>query len=297
MSDGRPVQACSAPTQSASDGSSPTPQETLTNPAAQATSSTRTGSNPQPADNGIEAAAVNGWGSVIAGDEFNYTGAPKRSKWKVYHARGHAGKGLRRPSAWKVNGTVARVTGDSSGRTGGMGAKFGRQKYGRWEVRMRTNRRDSEYHPVLLLWPDSKNWPCDGEVDYGEGGRDTSLVNFYLHYGCKNKQVKASKTVDLTQWHNFAVEWQPKEITGYVDGVEWFRSTTVAHHPPGSMHQTIQLDWFPNGTMLHKSWMEVDWVRVYDRRPSGSSPGTPGTTPQGGEPGSRQGGVRSGTRR
>jgi Glycosyl hydrolases family 16 len=291
MSDGTPVRACSAPTQSTSDDGSPTPQETLTTPAAQATSSTRRGSNPQTADNGTEAAVVNGWGSVIAGDEFKYKGAPKRSKWKVYNASGNAGKGLRRPSALKVNGSVARVTGDSSGTTGGMSAKFGRQKYGRWEVRMRTNLRDSEYHPVLLLWPDSKNWPCDGEVDYGEGGKHTSVVNFYLHYGCHNKQVRASKTVDTTQWHNFALDWQPKEITGYVDGVEWFRSTKVSHRPPGSMHQTIQLDWFPNGTSLHKSWMEIDWVRVYDRHPSGSTPGsTPIRTPQGGEPSHGKGG-------
>jgi beta-glucanase (GH16 family) len=285
MSDGTPVRACSAATQSASDGGSPAPQETLPTPTAQATSSTRTGSNPQTADNGTEAAVVNGWGSVIAGDEFNYTGAPKRSKWKVYDAPGNKGKGLRRPSAWKVNGNVARVTGDSSGTTGGMSAKFGRQKYGRWEVRMRTNLRDPEYHPVLLLWPDAKNWPCGGEVDYGEGGNTTNLVYFYLHYGCRNKQVRAYKRVDTTQWHNFAVDWQPKEITGYIDGIEWFRSTKVAHQPPGSMHQTIQLDWFPNGTRLHKSWMEIDWVRVYDRHPSGSAPGsTSVTTPQGGEP-------------
>jgi beta-glucanase (GH16 family) len=297
MSDGTPIQACSANTQSTSDGESPTPQEALTTPAAQATSGTKTSSNPQTADNGTEAAVVNGWGSVIAGDEFDYTGAPKRSKWKVYNARGNNGKGLRRPSAWKVNGSVARVTGDSFGTTGGMAAKFGRQKYGRWEVRMRTNHRDSEYHPVLLLWPDSKNWPCDGEVDYGEGGKNTHIVHFYLHYGCQNKQVHASKTVDTTQWHNFAVEWQPEEITGYIDGVEWFRSTKAVHQPPGAMHQTIQLDWFPNDTQLHKSWMEIDWVRVYDRHPSGFTPGTTPATPQGGEPGSRQGGVRSETRR
>jgi licheninase len=29
------------------------------------------------------------------------------------------------------------------------------------------------------------------------------------------------------------------------------------------MHQTIQLDWFPNGTATKPSQMQVDWVRVY----------------------------------
>jgi hypothetical protein len=288
MLDGTPVRPCSVPTQGPSEGGSPTPQETLPTPAAQATSSTPTPSHPQTANNGTEAAVVNGWGPVIARDEFKYRGAPKRSKWKVYDARGHARKGFRRPTAWKVNGSVARATGNSSGITGGMAAKFGRQKYGRWEVRMRTNHRDPDYHPVLLLWPDSKNWPCDGEVDYGEGGDDTSRVQFYLHYGCRNKQVRASKSIDTTQWHNFAVDWQPEEITGYIDGIEWFRTTKAKHQPAGSMHQTIQLDWFPDGKTLNKSWMEIDWVRVYDRHPSGSAPGsTSVTTPQGGGP-SRQ---------
>ena len=294
MIDGTAVQPCSASALKRSDAGSSTPQETLTTPA----SGTPTPSNPGAVNNGIEAAVVNGWGPVIANDEFNYTGAPKRSKWKVYDAPGHSHNGHRRPTALKVNGSVARITGNSSGTTGGMSAKFDRQKYGRLEVRMRTNLRDSEYHPVLLLWPDSKNWPCDGEVDYGESGKSTSLVHFYLHYGCHNKQVRASKTLDTTQWHNFAVDWQPKEITGYIDGIEWFRSTKVKHQPPGSMHQTIQLDWFPDGTALHKSWMEIDWVRVYDRHPSGSTPGSiPASTPQVREPGSRQVKARAGTTR
>jgi beta-glucanase (GH16 family) len=282
MADGTPVQPCSVSTQGPSEAGSPTPQETLTTPGAQAASSAPTSSNPQTAHDGTEAAVLNGWGPVIAGDEFNYTGAPKKVKWKVYDAKGNAGKGRRKPAAWKVNESVARVTGDSSGTTGGMAAKFGRQKFGRWEVRMRTNVRDPEYHPVLLLWPDSKNWPCDGEIDYGEGGKTTSLAHFYLHYGCHNKQVHATKTIDTTQWHNFAVDWQPHEITGYIDGIEWFRSTKARHQPPGPMHQTVQLDWFPDGTKLHKSWMEVAWVRVYDRHPSGSTPSsTSATTPQG----------------
>jgi hypothetical protein len=30
------------------------------------------------------------------------------------------------------------------------------------------------------------------------------------------------------------------------------------------MHQTIQLDWFPDGTATKPSQMQVDWVRVYN---------------------------------
>ena len=89
-------------------------------------------------------------------------------------------------------------------------------------------------------------------------------MKFFQHYSCQNRQTYAKKAVDATQWHNYAVEWTSKGIVGYMDGVEWFRDTDPAHLPPGSMHQTIQLDWFPDGSTTRTSSMQVDWVRVYD---------------------------------
>jgi hypothetical protein len=29
------------------------------------------------------------------------------------------------------------------------------------------------------------------------------------------------------------------------------------------MHQTVQLDWYPDGTATKESQMQVDWIRVY----------------------------------
>jgi hypothetical protein len=212
---------------------------------------------------GTQAASTLGWGSVVAGDEFNYSGTPDRTKWSVYNSAGHAGKGVRSPQAWSVASGVATVSGDSAGTTGGMSAKFANQKYGRWETRMKTNRRDSEYHPVLILNPVVKSSTCD-EVDYAESTGDTTLVKFFLHYACSGtKQTYASKAVDTTQWHNYAVEWTPAGITGYIDGVKTCTDTNPAHQPSGSVHQTLQLDWFPDGSSTTPSWMQVDWVRVY----------------------------------
>ncbi|MDX6323857.1 MAG: hypothetical protein QOK15_211 [Nocardioidaceae bacterium] len=209
------------------------------------------------------AATALNWGPVVAGDEFNYSGAPSSTKWSVYDSAGQSGHGRRSPSAWSLDGHVATVTGDSNGTTGGMSAKFAHRKYGRWEVRMRTNARDPEYHPVLMLWPDSTASTCP-EIDFAEGSTDTRLISFYEHYGCGGVQTWGRHTIDTTQWHNYAVEWTPTAVTGYVDGVQWFRDANPAHEPPGSMHQTIQLDWFPDGTTTTKSWMQLDWVRVYN---------------------------------
>jgi beta-glucanase (GH16 family) len=213
---------------------------------------------------GTQAATTFGWGAVVAGDEFSNTGAPDPTKWGLYQGAGHAGKGLRSPQAWSVASGVATVKGDAAGTTGGMSAKFAQQKYGRWETRMKTDARDPKYHPVLILWPNEPSSNC-AEIDYAEGGGDTKSMKFFLHHACGGSdfQSYATKPIDSTQWHNYAVEWTPAGITGYIDGVKTFSDTNPAHQPTVAMHQTLQLDWFPDGSATKPSQMQVDWVRVY----------------------------------
>jgi hypothetical protein len=214
---------------------------------------------------GSQAATARGWGAVVAGDEFSKAGAPDSTKWSVFKGSGHAGKGVRSPQAWSVANGVATVSGDSAGTTGGMSAKFAQQKYGKWETRMRTSARDPKYHPVLILWPNNNTSPNCAEIDYAEGSTNTAQIKFFLHYACggSNFQTTAAKTIDTTQWHNYAVEWTPAGITGYIDGVKTFSDTNPAHLPSVGMHQTLQLDWFPDGSATKPSQMQVDWVRVY----------------------------------
>jgi len=91
------------------------------------------------------------------------------------------------------------------------------------------------------------------------------VIKFSLHYACtrSNYQTRAAKAIDLTQWHNYAVEWTRTGITGYIDGVPWYIDTAPSHLPTVGMHQTLQLDWFPDGTITNQTQMIVDWVRVY----------------------------------
>jgi beta-glucanase (GH16 family) len=258
--------ASPAPTASSSD---PTPA-----PAAAVTSEPAPAAAPAPAvpaagqplattGDSAQAATAFGWGPVLMGDEFSNTGAPDRTKWSVYNSAGHAGKGLRTPEAWSVANGVATVSGDAAGTTGGMSAKFGQQKYGRWETRMKTSARDPKYHPVLIL--NNNDAPNCAEVDYAEGSKDTAVMRFFLHYACGGAdfQTTAATPLDGTQWHNYAVEWTPAAITGYVDGVKTFTDTNPAHQPSVAMKQTLQLDWFPDGSATKPSQMQVDWVRFY----------------------------------
>jgi hypothetical protein len=214
------------------------------------------------AGSSTEAAVLHGWGAPVAGDEFNYAGAPDATKWNVYNSLGHGGNGIRSPQQAAVNGSTMVITGTPDGTTAGMSAKFARQKYGRWEIRA-AGSGDNEYRLVSLLWPDSGNWPCEGEIDYAETTGDWNLIKFFHHYGCTNSQTSGSMVLDISQFHNYAVDWSPNGMVGYIDGVKWFEDTDPAHQPPASMHQTLQLDWFPDGTPDGPGEMRVDWVRVY----------------------------------
>ena len=154
-----------------------------------------------------------------------------------------------------------------------MAWKLGRAKYGRWEARVKAPAADPSYHAVMLLWPDAENWPTGGEVDFMEiSDPARQKTDFFLHYGQDNRQLRGEKVIDATQWHNWAVEWSPTKITAYVDGTEWFSTTQVDAFPPGSMHLTLQLDWFPKGSAAATpSQMLVDWVRYYPIEGTGPS--------------------------
>jgi len=239
----------------------PPPTTTTTTTTVPPTTTTTPPPPPPPGD-GTEAATVLGWGAPVDGDEFAGT-ALDTSRWGAYDGPGHNGNGKRRPSQITVANGVMTMSGSADGTTGGMEFKRDRL-YGRWETRMQVPAGDSRYHTVLILWPEAEDWPVGGEVDYAETAAGSSTVDFFLHYSASNKQTMASRTIDITQWHNYAVEWTSTGIRGYIDGTLWFTDTNPAHLPPRSMHQTIQLDWFPSGaTSTRPSAMNVAWMRYY----------------------------------
>ena len=199
---------------------------------------------------------------MVAGDEFNYVGRPDGSKWTDYNGPGNAGKGMRSSSQVTVDGSEVVMTGTSDGTTGGMSAKFDNRMFGRWETRMRVSDRDPQYHPVLILRPVAGSDSCAQEIDYSEASSDTSVDHFFNHYSCSNQQTTVAKAIDMTQWHNYAVQVTAAGVVGYIDGVEWFRDTV--HLPTTALHQTIQLDWFPSGSSTRESWLQVDWMRFYN---------------------------------
>lgn len=228
------------------------------------------------------------WGDPLpASDEFDYgsetaPAVPDQDKWSLAGGGvdqcwpGHANNRQRCDKNTRVVGGVLRQTGEANGDSGWLASTFG-QQYGRWEARVRSQATGDDngrqYHPLLILWPDSDRWPQDGEYDYLENsapGEDCAEA--FLHYphdpGPVQQEFAQKCGVDLTQWHNIGVEWTPDHLKGFVDGVEWFSFSggegdgrqCIQCAPP--MHQTIQLDNFFGGD-LQSAVYEVDWARVY----------------------------------
>jgi glycosyl hydrolase family 16 len=224
-------------------------------PERKATGGEQAAAAPRKAGEGKSAAAAQGW-TRVGGDEFDGGMSPL---WSPYDGEGHAGNGRRTPDAISVaNGSLV-IRGDSEGNTGGMSWKED-QRFGRWEMRARFPKGDDQYHPVLILWREDGGKE-NGEVDFAETTSASKDVSFFLHYG--SEQEYAKKAIDITQWHNYAVEWVDGRITGYIDGAKWFESTAEETLPPGKMHPTIQLDYFPEGGSPKPTEMYVDYMRIY----------------------------------
>lgn len=237
------------------------------------------------------AAARHGWGDPLpqGSDEFNYgsessPAMPDQTKWLLTGDPsgecwpGHAENGRRCEENTRVVGGMMRQVGEANGDTGFLGSRFS-QQYGRWEVRARSRVTGggggNPYHPILILWPTSDVWPEGAEYDFSENGSPgEQCAEAFIHYphdvSVDIQQEHAIRCpVDLTQWHNFAIEWTPDHVRGFLDGEQWFSFSGGANDDrdciqcaPGPMNQTIQLDNFTGGSM-QPAVFEVDWARVY----------------------------------
>jgi Glycosyl hydrolases family 16 len=243
---------------SASSLASPSLSESATPESA--TPEPRSSRSQAPATSlGSTAAARYGWTNLVAREDFSGSSLPE--SWGAYNGAA-SGEGVYSPDQIRVGDGIARLIGTPGGKTGGMYWK-GSQKYGRWEIRARFPAGCGCYTPVLILWPHDNDWPAGGEIDYAEVySAARQRLHFHLHYGADDNVIEASKTVDMTRWHNFAVEWTPSHISGYIDGQRYFHTTKRSAQPPEPMFQTVQLDYSSN-KKSGSATMEIDWAAKY----------------------------------
>ncbi len=190
---------------------------------------------------GCSAKTPKGWGDPVRSVGFSTsTSAP--SGFGIYH---DTSVSLRDPSQVKVSGGSLQLVGTvKNGKSigGGVNDQFA-QKYGRWEACIRATVGDG-YYPAITLWPANNNWPTDGEIDLLESTRGNRQDNiFFIHNNAANNKKGTHFTLDLTQWRQFAVDWTPKKVVYYVDGVARWSVTSKSLVPTRTaMHMTFQLD-------------------------------------------------------
>lgn len=213
-----------------------------------------------------EAAVLYGW-QRTGGDEFDGDKVDT-ARWDIYEGVNGVNESWSGQQCSVRNGTLT-ITGqpDALGTSCGIAWRQN-QTYGRWEVRARMPApADPGFAPVFLLWgADDANYPGAGEIDFAEEyDPDRQFIESWLHGpgNLKGPYFK-SRPVDLTQWHNFAVDWQPDHVTIYLDGVPWGIYSDPKFIPRTPMHLTLQ----QNFTRKHpgpplRSSVEIDWARIY----------------------------------
>ena len=206
--------------------------------------------------------------TLLFADDFNGRYLDTQ-RWSPYFSAGNAGYGLRRPSAFSLDGqghlvVTAQMVGGKIV-SGGMAAKVS-STYGRFEVRVRTDPDASGIMSgVVLTWPSSGRWPVDGENDIYETGaaRNTRWpFHSFLHYGWTNRQYEFTHEADGAQWHTLTMDWRPNAIRIYRDGQLVWTVTNRRAIPDTPHHLTIQLDATRNGWLQRPVRMYVDYVRI-----------------------------------
>jgi beta-glucanase (GH16 family) len=215
-----------------------------------------------------EAAKNLGW-RRIDGDEFDGSAVDTKN-WNVYDGYNKTAKMTWSAKQCAVRNGLLTLIGapDTAGTTCGLAWREN-QTYGRWEVRARFPAPAAiAYDPVFLLWPqDDANWTSVGEIDFAEEyDPNRQYIESWMH-GPGNVQAGYwRKYVDLTTWHNFAVEWQADHITCYIDGVAWLSLTDKKNVPQKPMHLVLQQNFVPRtpaDVPPIRSTVEIDWVHIY----------------------------------
>ena len=104
-------------------------------------------------------------------------------------------------------------------------------------------------------------------------GNSTDTARFHVHYPtAPNSDGQNFVGADLANdFHIFSVEWQANYIRWYLDGVQRFEVTTYNHIPHVPLFIMLNLSvggsypGAPDPTTPFPSYLEIDYVRVYQR--------------------------------
>jgi hypothetical protein len=139
-----------------------------------------------------------------------------------------------------------------------------RHRYGKYTIRFRADALKG-FKTAWLLWPDSEEWPRDGEIDFPEGDLNKTIGGFVHHQNATSgsDQDAFRSHVTYTSWHTASTEWTPNKVKFILD--DKIIGTSTHRVPDTPMHWVIQteacLDGCPDPTTAGN--LQIDWIVAY----------------------------------
>jgi hypothetical protein len=143
------------------------------------------------------------------------------------------------------------------------------QTYGRYEVRFRADAVKG-YKTAFLLWPESEVWPRDGEIDFPEGGVD-STISAFMHRqdGTSGGDQDAfSSNATYESWQTATIEWSPNVVRFLLNGQVVGESTKRIPNTP--MRWVLQTETCLDDCEIPadaRGNVQIDYVKVWKYRP------------------------------
>ncbi|HEU4775776.1 MAG TPA: family 16 glycosylhydrolase [Telluria sp.] len=231
-----------------------------------------------------------GW-TLAWSDEFNGT-ALDTSKWNI-EVNGNGG-GNNELQYYTSRPENVRVTGGELVIEARREAYMGKQytsgrittqnkaswQFGRMEARMKIPTGKGTWPAFWMLGNSisSVGWPASGEIDIMEHINSEAVVHGTIHWSDQNNVYAnyggPSGSLDYSQYHVYAVEWDTAAIRWYVDGNK-FHEVNIAGGINGTsefqspffllFNLAVGGNWpgSPDGSTVFPNRMQVDYVRVY----------------------------------
>jgi Glycosyl hydrolases family 16 len=142
---------------------------------------------------------------------------------------------------------------------------YNSQLFGRYSVRFKADAL-AGFKLAWLLWPDSKNWPQDGEIDFPEG--DLSKVFYAAVHGVEggvHRDDVLRPNVPFGDWHTATTEWRADGVEFFLDGKSIGVSRRFTPNKP--MHYILQTESCSPSCPLPETsgHVLVDWVAIWTK--------------------------------
>lgn len=159
--------------------------------------------------------------------------------------------------------------------------KASRRLYGRFDVCLKATG-GVGWKTAFLLWPDSGQWPRDGEIDFPEGDFGGNVEGYMHRQGATSggDQDQRQTSVTHREWHVYTIDWRPNRLQFLLDG-QPVGAAITSRVPNTSMHWQFQVEKQINNNPVAASAtgdVLVDWAAVYEYAP-GTKPDNPPPPP------------------